>query len=297
MDIRSLTCFIAVAEELHFHRAATRLHITQPALSQRISALEQEVGVALLERNRRGVQLTAAGTAFVDYARRAVHDAQAAKRNAQRAAQGETGRLELGYTVIASYGIVPAAVQRYREQYPLVTIELNEMMVPAQEAALTARQIDLGILHPPLDATGLATLALPGEELVLALPSTHRLAAVEPIPLEEIAGERLLIAPRRIGPRIYDQIIDACRNAGFTPTIAQEAAPMPTLIALVAAGAGVGFVARGLTVIRRPGIVYRELANPMPRLPVAAAWRDGDLPPPAARFLEVLASLVKPGEL
>lgn len=297
MDVRTLACFVAVAEELHFHRAAARVHLTQPALSMRVKALEEEIGTRLLERDRRGVSLTPAGTAFLVHARAAVRHAAEAKADALSAARGETGRLRLGFTAIAFYRALPEAVRALRESNPGLVVELSEMTSPKQETALLAGDLDLGILHPPLDRPGLSIQELLPEDLVLALPACHRLAAERrELVISDLKDEPFLISPRRVGPHLYDRIIHLFRDAGLSPRIVQEAMPMPTLIGLVAAGIGMGFVARSLSVIRRPGVIYKPLAAAVRGsaaldLPFAAAWRaDAGLSPVTARFVEIISS-------
>ncbi|TIQ38481.1 MAG: LysR family transcriptional regulator [Mesorhizobium sp.] len=289
MDVRTLACFIAVAEDLHFRRAADRMNLTQPSLSQRIRVLENEIGAELFERDRRGVALTPAGAAFLGPARKAVEHANAARTQALRAVRGEVGRLRLGFTVIAFYGTLPEAVRAFRARYPDVEVDLIEMNSPLLEAALAAGEIDLGVLHPPLSTPDLIVHALPDEPLVLALPSAHRLARQTAIRVADLDGEPFLLAPRAIGPSIYDHVIALFQAEGLSPRIVQEVTPMTTLAGLVAAGAGLGFVTAGIARAARPGVVYRPVAPLPPSLPMAAAWREPGLSASGRRFLEMLA--------
>ena len=293
MDIRSLACFVAVAEDLHFRRAAERMNLTQPSLSQRIRALEVEVGATLFERDRRGVALTAAGAAFPGPARLAVQHADVARAQALRAVRGEVGHLRLGFTVIAFYGVLPEAVQAFRAQYPDVQVDLIEMNSPSLEAALAAGEIDLGVLHPPLSTPNLIVRPLPDEPLVLALPATHPLARKTTIRVAELAGEPFLLAPRRIGPSIHDRVIALFQAAGVTPNIVQDATPMTTLAGLVAAGAGLGFVTEGIARVARPGVAYRPVMPAPPVLPIAVAWREPAMSSTAERFLKVVARKIR----
>ncbi|MGH7006055.1 MAG: LysR substrate-binding domain-containing protein, partial [Alphaproteobacteria bacterium] len=267
MDMRSLVCFIAVAEELHFRRAAERLHLTQPALSQRIRVLEEEIGVALFERDRRQVRLTPAGTAFVEPVRATLASAGLARTQALRAARGEVGQLRLGFTVIAFYGVLPEAVQIFRSRFPEVVVELTEMNSPAVEAALDAGRLDIGVLHPPLATPGLLTRTLPDDRLVLAMPAGHRLARKRLVPLRELEDEPFLIAPRSVGPAIHDRVVAFFRAQGIDPRIVQEVTPMTTLTGLVAAGVGVGLVTEGIAAVGRPGVAFRPVSPPPPHLP------------------------------
>jgi DNA-binding transcriptional LysR family regulator len=294
MDIRAMVCFIAVAEELHFRRAAERLHLTQPSLSQRIRALEHEIGTDLFVRDRRSVALTPAGKAFLEPARRAIDNARIAKEQALRAARGEVGRLRLGFTVLAFYGLLPEALQAFRRRHPDVDIELVEMNSPSLETALITGTIDLAILHPPLGHPELMVRSLPDEPLVLALPESHPLVALEEIPIEALADEPMLIAPRSVGPSIYDRMITLFQSEGVTPHVVQEVTPMTTLSGLVAAGTGVGFVTRGLSRQPRPGVCYRPVTPTPPSLPMAASWMKPELSATGRRFLdEVLALYVR----
>ncbi|WP_459615828.1 LysR family transcriptional regulator [Bordetella sp. 2513F-2] len=273
MDLRALQCFIAVADTLHFRRAAERVHLTQPALSQRIRALEDALGVALFERDRRRVALTAAGQAFLGPARASVAQAELARRQAQQAARGELGRLRLGFTVIAFYSALPRAVRQFRERYPGVQVDLLEMNSPAVEQALSRGEIDLGVLHPPVAEPDLVCHPLPDSRLVLALPAGHPLARRKVIPVQALAGQPLLIAPRQVGPSIYDRVIGMFQTHGFSPDIVQEVMPMTVLVGLVATGAGIGFVTEGIAAATRPGVVFRPVRPEPPRLPLAMAWR------------------------
>ncbi|SFP62123.1 DNA-binding transcriptional regulator, LysR family [Mesorhizobium sp. NFR06] len=293
MDIRTLACFVTLAEDLHFRRAAERMNLTQPSLSQRIRALETEVGARLFERDRRGVALTSAGVAFLGPARKAVEHANAATTQALRAVRGEVGRLRLGFTVIAFYGVLPEAVRSFRSRHPDVDVDLIEMNSPLLESALAAGEIDLGVLHPPLSTPDLVVHALPDEPLVLALPSAHRLAGQATIRVTDLDNEPFLLAPRAIGPSIYDRVIALFQAECLSPRVVQEVTPMTTLVGLVAAGAGVGFVTAGIARAARPGVVYRQVVPRPPALPMAAAWREPSLSASGRRFLELVETLIE----
>lgn len=290
MDIRSLASFVAVAEELHFGRAARKLHLTQPALSQRIRALEHEIGVELLVRDRRSVALSAAGAAFLPAARAAVEQVELARRAALRAVRGEIGQLRLGFTVIAFFGALPEAVRKFRTRYPDVAVKLSEMNSPSVENALAMGEIDLGILHPPI-STNLITSALAPQRMLLALPARHRLAGKTTIAVSDLEDEPFLVAPRAVGPSIYDRLIGLFQRAGISPRIVQEATPATTLCGLVAAGAGLGFVPEGIAHAGRPGVVFRSVRPAAPSLPMAAAWRSPSLSASGERFLEIVRTV------
>ncbi|MGV0742553.1 LysR family transcriptional regulator [Mycolicibacterium sp. XJ870] len=287
MDLRSVECFLRVAETLHFGRAATDLHLSQPALSQRIRTLERDVGATLLDRDRRGVRLTAAGLAFQGPARAMLAHGGHAIDIARRAEHGLHGRLRLGFTVIASYTHLPRAVKRFRGDFPDITIDLVEINSPAVEEALDRGEIDIGLLHPPLARTQLRCRALPDEPLMLAMPVGHRLCEHASVTFGDLTGESLLTAPRSVGPVLFDKLIGCFRSAGVEPDVVQEATPVTTLAGLVAAGAGIGFVTRGVALATRPGVVFREVVG-TPGVPMAIAWPGEQPPPTAQRFLDVV---------
>ena len=289
MDLRTLRCFITLSEHLHFRRTAAYLNMTQPALSLRIRALEKEVGVTLLERDRRSVRLTEAGRAFLDQARVAVRSGADAIARARAAARGEAGHLRFGFTALSSYADMPELVQRYRLAHPSIHIELVQGETSNLAASLLSDEIDIALLHPPLSVSGLRLKEFPAAEMVLAVPSVHPLAKLKTVPLRKLAGEPFLLGPRRIGPHLYDQIILACSKAGFSPNVVQEVASMTTLVGLVAAGTGCGFVPSSLQVIRRPGVAFRRLANSSnaPRLSTALAWRDASFSAAAQQVLKL----------
>ena len=287
MDLRSVACFLRVADTLHFGRAAEELHLSQPALSQRIKTLERDVGTALFDRNRRGVRLTDAGSAFLAPARAIVAHGEHAVDLARRASNGLHGRIRLGFTVVASYTTLPLTVQRYRATYPDVMLDLVEITSLAVEEALHVGAIDLGILHPPLERRGLVHQPLASEPLMLAIPAGHRLSDSEELGFADLAGFPLLAAPRSVGPVIFDALMSCFRRAGIDPVVSQEATPMTTLAGLVAAGAGIGFVTRGIAAAGRPGVTFRTVTG-APSLPIAVAWTPPEPSAPAHRFVEML---------
>jgi DNA-binding transcriptional LysR family regulator len=278
---------LKVAELQHFSKAASELHLSQPALSHRIRTLERELSVVLFDRARRSVRLTEAGHAFLEPARAALQLGQRAAEEARRASAGRTGSLRLGFTVIASYTALPRAVQSFRSTHPDVTVELLEVNSPAVESALDRGELDLGILHPPLERPHLHHLALPGEAMVLAVPAGHRLARRKRVHFDDLDGEPLLVAPRHVGPALFDQLMACFRESNIEPRIVQEATPMTTLAGLVAAGAGIGFVSRGIATASRPGVAFRPVTN-APAVPMAAAWATPEPTVIAQHFLDVI---------
>ncbi|MFZ5827780.1 MAG: LysR substrate-binding domain-containing protein [Bacillota bacterium] len=290
MELRHLRYFIAVAEELHFGRAAARLQMAQPPLSQQIRQLEGELGVALFHRSRRHVALTEAGAAFLDGARRTLAEVDRAARSARRAARGETGHLAIGFVGTATYEVLPALLRSLRDTYPEITLSLQEMTTAQQVTALTAGEIDLGLLRPPVHEPALSLKAVRREELVAVVPVGHRLARLQqPLDLKALAEEPFVLFPPAFGQGLYGQILDGCRQAGFTPRVVQEAVQMETLLSLVAGAVGVTLAPASVLALGRPGVVCLPLDR-SPVLHLAAAWRTGEQRAVLQRALALMPS-------
>mgnify|MGYP005820119093 CR=1 FL=1 len=295
MELRHLRYFVAVAEELHFGRAALRLHRAQPPLSQQIRQLEAELGSPLFLRAHRRVRLTEAGRAFLDGARATLARAEQAIAEARRAARGETGALAVGFVASATYGLVPALFRAFRRRHPGVALSLSELSTAEQLAALRAGTIHLGLGRPPADDPALAAEPLLDEPLWVALSAGHRLARGRAVPLPALAAEPFVLFPRRPRPGWADRILGHCLEAGFRPAVAQEALELSTALALVAAGMGVTLVPGSVRTRRLAGVVYRPLAPPAPVTRLLALYRRDDAPPAAARFLEVARAALARG--
>jgi DNA-binding transcriptional LysR family regulator len=296
MELRHLRYFVAVAEELHFGRAAERLHIAQPPLSRQIRDLERELDTPLFERGTRGVTLTAAGRAFLPEARLTIAQAERAVRTAQRAAAGETGRLRVGFVEAASYGgVLPDVLGFFRLHLPNIGLSLFEMDDAEQADAFRDGRIDVGILHePPADADKLLHVEpVYGDRLVAALPEASRLVEREPLPLGAFAGEPLVLFPRSAAPALYDQLLARFRKAGVSPHVVQEAAGWHTAAGLVAAGVGTAFVPSALAELRRPGVVYRSVDGLTVELRVVAAWKRRERSPVRDRFVTALRAVAR----
>jgi DNA-binding transcriptional LysR family regulator len=264
MELRQLRYFIAVAEELHFTRAAARLHIGQPPLSHAIQMLELDVGAQLLERSKRWVRLTEAGRLFLLDARRILALADQARETARRAERGELGELRIGFTY--STPLTPlfaAAINRYRQEYPQVTLILQELATLRQLESLEQRGIDLGFIRPPESpiAPSIRTTALREDPLVVVLPSGHPLAAREVLAIADLAAESFVMYPQGAGTGIYPQILRLCREAGFAPKITQTANESSTIIGLVAAGSGITLLPASFERIKLDGVSYRPLSD------------------------------------
>jgi DNA-binding transcriptional LysR family regulator len=217
MELRHLRYFVAVAEELHFGRAAERLYIAQSALSQQIFSLEAEIGIQLLERTKRRVQLTAAGQAFLEDARNIIHQVEQAIERSQRVAKGEIGQLRIGFTILALHSVLPPMLATFQNRYPDVKLILHEMTTQAQLEALRHQQIDVGFLHPPIlhppisnsptKEQDLELLEIKTEPMIVALPSQHPLAQRKRLTMRSLSPYPLIIHPRHEGPVLYDQIL------------------------------------------------------------------------------------------
>jgi DNA-binding transcriptional LysR family regulator len=290
IELRPLRQFVAVAEELHFGRAARRLAMTQPPLTQAVQALERGLGVMLFERTKRSVALTAAGQALLDHARRLLQAAEALPALVQAAALGRSGRLRLAFVSSIAYGALPLWLRGFREAHPDVQLQLREATLDVQLAAFAADEIDAGfVLHAPGAAPpGFAALSVLCEPLWLALPEGHAAAARKTLRDRDIAAAPLLIFPRAVTPSLYDAILAGQRARGLTPQVAQEAIQMQTLVNLVSAGIGVAWVPESVTRLQRPGVVYRRFAGQAVMAETSLIWRE-----PAAPVVQRFAAQVQ----
>ncbi len=292
VDLRQLRYFVAVAEEMHFGRAAARLHMTQPPLSQTIQALEAALGTPLFSRTQRSVALTPAGTALLPEARRILQQAAALPALAQRAAAGATGTLSLAFVSIADYSVLPPALRDFRERYPQVQIDLREATSDVQLDELMQGRIDAGLLIPPLPdkmRAELDYLTVFSEPLVLAAPQGMKgLRGKVGVPLKTLADMPLIIFPRRIAPSFHDAILSCFHEAGMTPRIGQEAIQMQTIVGLVSAGMGIALVPQSVSNLKRPGVEYKPLAGQTVTIDTGLAWRRDNASPVLRAFLELL---------
>lgn len=288
--------FLAVAEHLHFGRAAESLGIRQPPLSQQIQSLEAELGVALFDRSARRVRLTAAGEAFRADAQGAVDHAAAAAREAQRAGRGETGHLAIGFVGSAALTMLPPLLRAFRDRYPAVTLDLRELTTTEQAAQLRTGRLDAGLLRPPLpepDAEGLHIEPVGRERLIAALPAGHHLGRTRGLALARLAHEPFVLFPRRLGPGLRDEIDDYCRTAGFTPTVVQEAVQMQTIVGLVAAGLGVSIVPSSLTGTHRNDVTFHPLHPVAKVVDLAVAHRRERPSPPTLALARLARNLAR----
>ena len=291
-ELRQLRYFVAVAEEMHFGRAARRLHMTQPPLSQTIQALEAALGTPLFVRTNRSVALTSAGVALLPEARRILLQAASLPDLAQRAAAGEIGRMSLAFVSTADYSVLPAFLREFRAVYPQVQIDLREATSDVQLEDLLQGRIDAGLLIPPLSDKAKIDLdyaTVLSEPLILAAPHGLKgLRGKSVVSLADFSEQPLIIFPRRIAPALHDAILACFHEAGLTPHIAQEAIQMQTIVGLVSADMGIALVPQSVSNLKRPGVEYRPLAGKSPVVETGLAWRRDNHSPVLRAFLELL---------
>lgn len=293
MELRHLRYFVAVAEELHFRRAAERLHMSQPPLSQQVRALEAELGVELLRRNQRRVELTPSGLAFLDDAREILARVDAAVAGTRRIAAGEVGELRVGFVGSAMYGRVPELLRRFGERRPDVAVRLRELTSTAQVTALQESHIDVGFLRPPVLAEGVTVEVIEREGVVLAVPADHDLARRRRIDLTDLTEESFITLSRSDGPGINVALTGAMAAAGAPFRIVQEVSELATAVGLVAAGVGVCVVPASLSALDRHDVAYRPLVGAAPAVELALARRTADDAPVVQTFLEVARERVE----
>jgi len=294
MELRHLRYFIAVAEELHFGRAAQRVHIAQQPLSRQIRNLENEIGVQLFHRTKRTVRLTEVGKIFLEEARKTVKQAEQTVSLAKQASIGEIGRISVGFTGSALNFVLPTAVRRFKERYPKVDLALKQLQSLEQVEALYSGDIHIGFLHPPINKEILTLETIHRENLVVALPDIHTLAKDAPLPIsiEQLAEEPFILFPRYIGPVLYDQIISLFQEAGFSANVVQEAFPQQTILGLVAVGIGISLIHDSVRALGRTGVVFRDLIEPTPELETAICWNPDTTNPVLPFFLNVVREVL-----
>ncbi|MGF6966530.1 DNA-binding transcriptional LysR family regulator [Paraburkholderia sp. WC7.3g] len=309
-DLRQLRYFVTVAEEKHFGRAAARLSMTQPPLSQAIRALEETLGVELFARTKRSVELTAVGADLLPEVQRLLAAAEGLRPLAQSLARGEAGVLALAFVSTADYGLLPLLLRDFGARHPRVRLELTEATSDVQVEELVAGRIDAGLVIAPLPSRYVARLSwlpIAREPLVIAMSTemaqrvpggmnadgnANEDAAAEwldtPVSLRDLADAPLVIFPRRLAPGFYDIIMDCYGVAGLAPRIGQEAIQMQTIVSLVSAGMGVALVPQSLRNLRRTGVVYRPLSESVPAIETGLVWRTDEVSPVLAGFIDIV---------
>lgn len=284
IDLRHVEAFLTLARTLHFSRAARALNVSQPALSRTISTLEASIGVPLLVRTTRQVDLTEAGRAFMQNAPSILEALQKSVADARRAAAGETGRLAVGYMDFAINGPLPILLQQFRKAAPGITVDLSYMPTNAQREALFDGRLDIGFMIGPLNAEGVTTHSVDDAALVALLPRAHRLARQKTITIDQLAGEAWVLGAADPWQAFRTIVFDCCAKHGFAPNVVQEATNSDGVFGLVAAGVGVSLYSDSAANLRRKGIVVKEVAA-SPRILTIAAWRTDNANPARARFV------------
>lgn len=288
LELRDVLRFLALAEERHFGRAASRLGMGQPQLSRALQRLERQLGVALLARTSREVVVTEAGIALLEDGRRMVALAEAAAQRARQAAAGEHGTLTLGFSGSCAYAFMPAAIESFRRARPGIVLRLREMAAARQVEALREGSCDLCLRRAGRLPEGFAGAKVFEERLVAALPRTHPRASQARLALRDLCDSAFVAFPRRDGTDFHHQLMELCDREGFMPDIAQEVSPMHALIGLVGAGVGVAIVPDSVRKLRFAGVVYRPLVDTTELSRVYAVWHPDRLPAPARAFAEHL---------
>ena len=284
IDIRQMRYFVALAETLHFGRAAERLHISQPPLSRQMAALEKELGVRLFERQSRRPTLTHAGRRFLEDSRAVLMSFDQACRNARLAEGGELGELAVGFMMHAAYTSLPNLARRYMAGHPEVHVELREVVPGALADAVLTGRFDAAIMFNPGPIRGLETEIIHRERMCLALHPDHPLAAHEVVRAQQLKGEPLIATPTEAAPMLREAIVRYCRSGGFEPTIRLEVELQQTIVSLVAENLGVALVPESMGKLGIANLVQRDLED-APAIEHVIAWRPGNLNPALRPFL------------
>jgi DNA-binding transcriptional LysR family regulator len=295
MDIRRLRYFVAVAEEGHFTRAAERLGIRQPPLSAQIRELEKELGAPLFHRGTRGVTVTDAGKVLLKEARDILDRVDQAKRMVKHHVRGETGSMIVGFAA-ATYlvALVPGIIRTYLEQYPQVTVRVQQSNTFELVDALREGRVDAAFIRPPIhDQTEVRLEPIIDEEMIVVLPRGHRLEAAEAVTLASLSEETFTVPPRSISPGYYDSMISTFNRAGLCPRIGQESATLAAIPSMVAAGFGISVVPRSLNQLNIDHVVYRPIAGGVLHAPIALACRRRNCPPTTRHLMDVARNCVR----
>ncbi|RSO11753.1 LysR family transcriptional regulator [Streptomyces sp. WAC 06783] len=289
LPLPQLHAFVVLAEELHFGHAAARLGIAQPPLSQQIRRLEDKVGHALFSRRPGQVALTPAGRELLPAARRALADLASGLAAARAIGSGRAGRLRIGFAASLALTVLPGLLHTFRQRFPDVHLDIQEMTTAPQIAALRDKTIDIGLVREPSPEPDLGFKTVLREPFVAVLPAAHPLAAQRTVKLADLADLPFVLLPRAVGPQLYDQITGLCVGAGFTPRISQHAVEWQTVCALVKTGLGVSLAPASIRRIRLEGVAFRTIAPDTARTRVAVAWRRNDENPLIGHLLATVS--------
>jgi len=285
MELRQIRSFLSIAETLHFGRTAELIHLSQPAVSLQIRALEEEVGVRLFERNRRKTTLTAAGVAFRDDAAAALSQLDQAIRRARLAASGKLGLLRIGFVSTAGNEIVPNIVRQFRKSNPEVEFSLRNILTAEQVRMLVTGSLDVGFLRMPVgEHSALEVVTVHREPFVLVVPSSHKLAKRKRVRLREVAGQDFVMYERTYAPGFHDSMFGILRDAGIVPNVTQTAVEIPMLISLVASGMGITIAPLSVVKHSVTSVVACNIVNRIPMSEIGMAFRKGTRAPVVDNF-------------
>jgi DNA-binding transcriptional LysR family regulator len=290
IQLRRLRYFVAVAEELHFGRAARRLDMAQPPLSQQIQRLEAELGIELFRRYPRRIELTRGGKLLLSHAEALLAQAARLEDVMRCAAEATAGPLTIGFARSAGYTLLPTVLRRFHERYPKVQLALQEQTTPRQNALLLCGRIDVGIVRQHLPDPDITLDPLAKERMIAALPEAHPLSLAPRLTMADLAMERFVFLSRAVSPVHYDLLLTACRAAGFNPHITQEAPDPASLISLISAGLFVALVPQSTAAAPRPHVVYREVEDLSTTVDFLLAYRTERRDPIVKRFCEIAQS-------
>jgi len=287
VELRHLRYFAVVAQELHFGRAAERLHVAQPAVSQQIQRLEHELGVQLLERTSKHVRLTPEGAQLLEHAQRILSDADSLERLAGKVSRGQAGELRLGVVSVATFSYLPQALRKFVQEADGVDVAVQVLDTPEQVDALVEDRLDVGLLRPWGHNKDLSIVNLHNERMILAISSAHPLAHRRQVSIGEFSDDPFLTYRRDRGEGYYDLVVGICRASGFYPRIVHELDEIYTITAMVAAGFGVALVPHAVALLKIPGVKYVPLKDPAASIGLAVAWSSCRVSPVAERFIKV----------
>lgn len=289
IDLRQMRYFVALGETLHFGRAAARLNVTQPPLSRQVAALEAELGLQLVDRRRRAVTLTPAGSAFLDECRQILARVDTACETARRIDRGELGQLSIGFMMHAAHSVAAGLASRFMAAFPDVSLNLRDMLPSLLRDEVIAGQIDAGILFAPPHTAGLRMSTILSEKLCCALPADHPLATAPIIPVAALRDDPLIATRTDLSPYLRATIVDHCRAAGFTPRIAMEVQVHQTIVSLVAEGMGIAIVPQSLERLAPSNVVFRPLEN-APSVDSVLLWRADNANPALQSLIGLIAT-------
>ena len=291
MELRHLRYFVAVAEELHFRHAAEIVHVAQPALSQQIRQLEEEIGVKLFERSRHKVRLTPAGKAFYENAQSILKQADQAVAKARKVESGDVGTIRIGFVSTAAIRVLPVAMKKLQKQAPSAEVELNELAAGEQIDGLYREQLDIGFVHAQLSQDVLKTKVVARDRLIVAVPGSCKLAGFRRVDLKDLASWPAIMPAGHSSAGFYEQVRMAYQRAGVRPERVHNTRLLQTGLLLVAAGVGVSLVPESFQSIHVKGVVYKKLQVEPPLCELVAVWRRDNTSPLLGRFIENLPEL------